>query len=108
MDEIKAGLRRLLSLGLERQPAADVFQLTLATWFEVLSDRRPSRDRIRAGFGVLVATRRAWPAPADLLAALPRPAAEPRPRRLMSDRGREMGMRSLASIAAKLGIGGRP
>ncbi len=104
MTELKTGLRRLLSLGLERQPAADVLKLTLATWFEVIAARRPSIDRLRAGFDVLCADRHSWPAPQHLLAAMPRPHTVHRSKRIASEAARELGMRSLKELAKTLGF----
>lgn len=78
--EVARGLQRLMCLGLERTPAAEVVQLTAAVWVESLTkgrvwDREADSWRIAAGFSELCATRRTWPVPRDLLDALPPRAA---------------------------------
>lgn len=72
-----------MCLGLERTPAAEVIQLTVAVWMEALSEGRAwcqERDqpRFSRGFATLCRTRRAWPVPQDFLDALPPPEAQPR------------------------------
>lgn len=74
--EISEGLKRLMCLGLERTPAAEVIQLTAAVWLEALAEGRVwdqdlDAPRFRRGFATLCRTRKAWPVPQDLLDALP-------------------------------------
>lgn len=74
--EISEGLKRLMCLGLERTPAAEVITLTAAVWLESLTERRVwdadlDAPRFRAAFRVLCSTRRAWPVPQDLIDAMP-------------------------------------
>lgn len=81
--EISEGFKRLMCLGLERTPAAEVIQLTVAVWLEALAEGRvweQERDQPRfpKAFAVLCRTRRAWPMPQDFLDALPPPAEQRR------------------------------
>lgn len=71
------GFQKLLCLGLERQPAAEVLQGTVAAWVETLTSRlaweeRRDAARIRKAFVTMAGTRRTWPQPADLIDAMPR------------------------------------
>ncbi len=90
--EITTGFQKLLCLSLDRTPATDLIQGTVAAWIEALTANRvwdESRDtpRIRQAFTTLIQTRRTWPSPADFndalpsirqeLKALPRRAADP-------------------------------
>jgi hypothetical protein len=75
--EIATGLQRLLCLGLEGQPAAEVLPGTVAAWFEALTrgkafDRTRDTARIRDAFSLLLSRSRRWPAPADFLEVLPK------------------------------------
>lgn len=71
------GIQRLLCLGLDGQPAAEVIPGTVAAWCEamqhcrLLDEERDTR-RIREAFAVLLTRAHRWPAPADFLAVLPR------------------------------------
>lgn len=74
--ELLTGFQKLLCLGLERTPAAEIIPGTVEAWFEVLTDRRAwdqERDtpRIREAFRTLARTRRFWPVPVDFTEALP-------------------------------------
>lgn len=63
--------------------------------------------RITDGFRVLSATRRTWPVPADLLAAIPGrqvTGALALPKRVETEESRELGMRTVAEVLEKLGI----
>lgn len=85
LDEILTGMQKLLCLGLERQPAAEVLPGTAAAWVEALTvkrawDRERDTPRIRSAFVTLAKQRRSWPLPADFDEALPR--LEPNERRL--------------------------
>lgn len=75
-SEMIDGLTKLLSLSLDRTPAADSVQITAGTWINATTAGRSwdqSRDppRIRAAFETLAATRETWPAPRHFLEALP-------------------------------------
>ncbi|WP_440221856.1 hypothetical protein ACQQ2N_12235 [Dokdonella sp. MW10] len=108
MGAIGAGLKRLLCLGLEGQPSAEVIAGTKAVWYDAVRragawEAESAAPRIEAGFAKLCATARRWPAPADLLAAMPR--SKPASTRFVADDlARELGMVTLSGIAAKLGI----
>lgn len=70
------GFQKLICLGLERQPAADLIPGTVAAWCEAITrgrcwDETRDRPRLRQAFTTLAATRKTWPAPGDLLEALP-------------------------------------
>lgn len=78
--EISEGLKRLMCLGLERTPAAEVIALTAAVWLEAMTTGREweqehDAPRFRAGFAALCRTRESWPQPMHLLDAMP--AREP-------------------------------
>lgn len=78
--EISEGLKRLMCLGLERTPAAEVIALTAAVWLEAMTTGRKweqehDAPRFRAGFAALCRTRESWPQPMHLLDAMP--AREP-------------------------------
>lgn len=77
-DELARGLQLLLALRLGGAPAADTVGATADAWERALCAKKVwdgQRDcgRFAAGFDVLAATCRYWPAPVDLLAALPPP-----------------------------------
>lgn len=70
------GFQKLLCLGLERQPAAEVLPGTVSAWCEALQHRMAwdqGRDasRIRRAFVTMAGTRRTWPQVQDLIDALP-------------------------------------
>lgn len=76
-DAILDGLSRLLCLGLDRTPAADMIAGTAAAWVEAVTtgrkfDEARDRPRFRAAFVTLAQTRESWPAPRHFLDALPR------------------------------------
>lgn len=76
-SEIIDGLTKLMSLSLERTPAADMVQITAATWIDASTadrswDQRRDTPRIRAAFSTLARTSLQWPAPRHFLDALPR------------------------------------
>lgn len=77
------GFQKLLCLGMERQPAAEVLPGTVAAWMEALQhrlawDQVRDAPRIRKAFVTMAATRRTWPQPMDLVEALPQPDMQPR------------------------------
>lgn len=70
------GLQKLLALSLDRTPASELLPVTVGTWVEAIGRGRdfrevPDRARFRAAFVTLAENRRTWPAPRDLLDALP-------------------------------------
>ncbi|PZS96344.1 hypothetical protein A7X66_09255 [Stenotrophomonas maltophilia] len=75
-QEISEGLMRLMCLGLERTPAAEVIQLTAAVWLEAITegrefDQQLDAPRFRRAFAVLCRDCRQWPLPSSLLEAMP-------------------------------------
>lgn len=76
-DAILDGLSRLLCLGMDRTPAADMIAGTAAAWVEAITtgrsfDEARDRPRFRAAFVTLAQTREMWPQPKHFLDALPR------------------------------------
>jgi hypothetical protein len=76
-NEMIDGLTKLMSLSLDRTPAADSVQITAATWIEATTtgrvwDQARDASRIRAAFSTLYSTSEKWPAPRHFLDALPR------------------------------------
>lgn len=113
LDELRLGFKKLLCLGWERQPAAEVIQATLAVWYEViapriLADTEHGKERVRKAFKALTSTRHTWPSPAAFLEALPRPehvARVPRSRRLSNDSVCKTGSLHVKDIFKQLRIG---
>ena len=103
-------MRRLLVLSLDRTPAAELFGACVESWADALWPGRAwqeaDAERIAEGFRRLSATHRQWPAPADLLTALPaRAASMPAlPRHVADDDERARTLQHLADVAAKLGV----
>ncbi|NII73934.1 hypothetical protein FHW84_002507 [Dyella sp. SG562] len=74
--ELLTGFQKLLTLGLERQPAGEVIPGTVATWFESITHRRVfheerDRPRFRAAFIDLAGRMKHWPTPQDFLESMP-------------------------------------
>lgn len=74
--EISEGLKRLMCLGKERTPAAEVIQLTAAVWLEAVTegrvfDQQQDAPRFRKAFAVLCRECEVWPQPGELLKAMP-------------------------------------
>lgn len=72
-----------MTLSLDHQPAFDSIEITAGTWLEALSYQRQwtqSEDqlRVRSGFRWLAGNCTSWPAPKQLIDALPQrvPATE--------------------------------
>ncbi len=95
--EIARGLQGLVALRLPGAPAEDAITLTLDVWLAAIAVRAASwaeaddAHRIRAGFRTLYATCDRWPAPRQLLDALPiraPPRALPPPPMSAEDRAR--------------------
>lgn len=110
--EVAEGFKRLMCLGLERTPAAEVIQLTVAVWLEALGEGRSwnqqrDQERIRRGFAVLCRTRTAWPQPQNLLDALPAPTAQQRLTREIRPASPERVAEAVAELADWLGRGAR-
>lgn len=103
-------MQKLILLSLDRAPALDVLTRgTLPAWVEAITEGRvfeEQRDapRFKAAFRALQGRCKSWPAPRDLLDAMPPLPGEPRHRRLTSDESRACGIRAIAEINAMLGI----
>jgi hypothetical protein len=74
--EIGLGLAKLLCLRLAGCPSEDMVEATVAAWIDALAlgrqwDQERDTPRIRHAFRVLCASRTEWPAPKDLVEALP-------------------------------------
>lgn len=110
--ELITGFQVLLTLGLDRQPAVDVIVAgTVPAWFDALTHGRQwieEQDvpRIRSAFRSLAGSCRNWPAPRDLIDALPElpRSYHVAPVRISNDALHEKAMTSFADIAKKLGI----
>ena len=113
-QQIKRGLQSLLCLSLDGQPSADVIAGTMLAWCRAITTNRwlteeQDAPRFQAAFDALLARSHRWPAPADLLAALP-PVAEAtrrdkQPRlRVVSEEGRLRGLRAIEAIASELHV----
>ena len=71
-EELASGLQRLLALRLRGQPAQDVIESTLAAWYDAVLRRGVTdRDRLRHAFVTLSQTCTHWPAPKELIDAIP-------------------------------------
>lgn len=76
-NEILDGLSKLLCLGLERTPAADMIAGTAMAWVQAVThervfDRELDTPRFRRAFILLSATRTTWPAPLHFMEAMPK------------------------------------
>lgn len=80
--EILAGMQRLLCLSLDHTPAAEMIDGAARAWLQSVLGVRDwdylhDSGAVREAFLRIQRTRTRWPAPADFLAALPTPAANP-------------------------------
>lgn len=74
--EIITGIQKLSCLGLDREPAAELAEGTVAAWVEALTlnrhwDEAQDAPRFRKAFSILGQSRSTWPAPKDFLEAMP-------------------------------------
>lgn len=101
---------RLVTLGLEGQPAAEVIPATVKVWAETICRNRVFNRvtddvRIREAFRVLAETCRRWPAPRDFIEALPRPfSQEKKDPKIPSEQTLATGKAHLETIRRRLGI----
>lgn len=76
LTEIERGISKLLCLGLDGQPAAELIEGTIGVWFEAITAGRAlapeDAPRIRAGFANVVTRSRRWPSPAEFIEAMPK------------------------------------
>jgi hypothetical protein len=108
-NEILLGFQKLMTLGLDRQPAADLIEGTVMAWCEAITAGRlfeQGRDaaRFKASFTTLLRHCTQWPTPREFLDAMPRLATETVSPKIESAQSRIMGMKALSEIAALLGI----
>jgi hypothetical protein len=120
-DLIMARMQRLMCLGFEGQPAADLIEGTARIWVEKLDGYDPSR--LIAAFDAIEESRQSrrfdgggWPSPGDVIRALPtykhayQSAPQvPEERRVAPDpqaqeRIREMAHKAIEDCAKKLGV----
>ncbi|MDR0635045.1 MAG: hypothetical protein LBF91_08720 [Azoarcus sp.] len=77
--EVARGLQGLIALRLPGAPGEDTVGMTLDIWLAAIAPRAAGWDesgdagRVRAAFSSLFAMCRQWPAPAQLLEAMPAP-----------------------------------
>lgn len=107
--EIAKGLQGLLCLSLDRQPALELIEGTLAMWCKVITrgrvfDEKTDTQRFRDAFLTLGA-RKTWPVPSDFIEALPSNVTPfVKPSRLESEERRLRGLKHISEINKKLGI----
>jgi hypothetical protein len=107
--ELLTGFQKLLTLGLERQPAAEVIPGTVATWLETITHRRVfdeqrDRPRFRAAFIELAGRMKHWPTPQDFLESLPAlPAVRETPR-LISEASVARAKKAMAELDEMLRV----
>lgn len=105
------GLRDLAALSLDHTPAAEVMPTTAAVWCEAIAHGRDLDEsdapRIDAAFRRIKATALRWPAPAELIAAIPArrpPDLAALPRRAETDDDRQRNLDRLRDMFASAGI----
>lgn len=74
--EIITGIQKLSCLGLDREPAAELAEGTVAAWVEAVTlgkewDERLDATRFRKAFTILAQTSSMWPTPKAFLEAMP-------------------------------------
>lgn len=109
LELIKARMERLVILGLDGRPLGRAMGEVVQMWAQIIAARLPQADvaldapRLHAAFDVLEVTCERWPAPKQLLDALPaRPQPRPLPPPPMSEDQRAKVRAMLADVAAKL------
>lgn len=101
-------MQKLLCLRLQGQPPDDAVEGTLLAWREALGEHwSEERDapRVQEGFRVLMRTCTHWPAPADLVAAMPliaSPQHDPM-LKLTSEESQRRGLQRCNEILERLG-----
>ncbi|WP_052231383.1 hypothetical protein [Tepidimonas taiwanensis] len=109
LELVKARMERLVILGLDGRPLGRAMGEVVRLWAQIIAARLPQADaaldapRLHAAFDALEAACERWPAPKQLLDALP---ARPEPPRLppppMSEDERAKVRQMLADVAARL------
>ena len=74
--EIITGIQKLSCLGLDREPASELAEGTVAAWVEAVTfdnawEEQLDAPRFRKAFTILAQTRNVWPSPKDFMDALP-------------------------------------
>lgn len=108
MDEILTGLQKLVCLGLDRQPAGELLQLTAGTWHEVITHNRvfnqaQDQPRFRDAFATLMGECTQWPTPRQFLDCLPAPIQEKQPPLLTSEESRDRVLGMLDDFKQRMG-----
>ena len=108
MDEILTGLQKLVCLGLDRQPAGELLQITAGTWHEVITHKRvwnveQDRERFRDAFVTLMGRCTQWPAPQQFLECMPATKPEQQPPLLTNESSRERVLGMLGDFEKKMG-----
>lgn len=107
---MKRHIERLKLLRLEGEPLAEAMGEVTRIWGETLAeyqrwDRARDTPRLHRGFAILTATSVRWPAPAQLLKALPVIPPEvclPTPLPQMSEEKRRANLRRMARLFGSL------
>lgn len=90
-------MQRLLCLGLEGQPAAELIAGTAKVWQERLGQY--GADRLSRAFDAVEESAKRWPTPADVIACLPAAIQAPMlPQRVLSDSEREKNKQRIAEM----------
>lgn len=81
-NSVIEGLQRLLILRLRNAPANDTVDALLNVWLEVMMsaqawDERRDVPRLRTAFMSVASTTDAWPSPAQIIKAMPKPEPQP-------------------------------
>ena len=104
--EILTGLQKLLCLSLDRTPALDSIEGTLAAWMEALTfgrawDEQRDTPRIRQAFSTLMQNSDRWPSPSQFNDCLPRIVnnLDALPRIILTDEQRKANLDRLAEMA---------
>lgn len=110
LRELGTGLKKLLCLRLDGCPAEDAVGGTLLGWYEAIASRWADEEtdapRVQEGFRVLMRTCKHWPAPAELVEAMPPVAGrnnEPRPLKLTDEESQRRGLQRCNEILKRLG-----
>jgi len=109
-DAVISGLQMLLALRLRNAPSAETTQALTKVWLAALSSRPIQWDetqdlpRLKKAFTELAARSTHWPAPADLIAAMPPRVSQfkidYKPKQTLSPESRAMINRLLEKLKA--------
>ena len=110
MDLIVTGIENLYALRLPDRPPAEDIQKTTEVWLKSIGSKLGNHlvveidaPRIKAAFDHLAATCRRWPAPVDMIDAMPpRPVQRTLPEPPMTDEAQQLGLAKLAEIQKRI------